>query len=113
MSCYLWTNQITLLDVTLCFVFSHSVEAQADSWHVCHFIIRKILLFITYCTMSYDEGLVGFFLACLAYAFGSSVNRLGMKNCDLDMVILTNGDVTQVCLYFSYIQTHSTHTNLS
>lgn len=35
-------------------------------------------------------------VACLVYAFGSSVNGLGIKNCDLDLVILTNGPVDQV-----------------
>ncbi|XP_067947425.1 speckle targeted PIP5K1A-regulated poly(A) polymerase-like [Watersipora subatra] len=30
---------------------------------------------------------------CYLYAFGSSINELGMKNCDLDMVLLTNGTI--------------------
>ena len=36
------------------------------------------------------------FAGCYLYAFGSSVNKLGMKNCDLDLVLLTNGAINEV-----------------
>lgn len=36
------------------------------------------------------------YVECYLYAFGSSVNKLGMKNCDLDLVLLTNGPIHEV-----------------
>lgn len=48
--------------------------------------------FISNLEKTFFVALRGTASLCILYPFGSSVNRLGMKNCDLDLVLLTNGN---------------------